>query len=384
MFIDQAERNSNLEPFNHLNTITIQYMREVALGKDYHPLSRYNAALLISSLHEANPNSDKPLKATLPALIACLDSIDVVQVAALDGLLKHAKAGSVGAQRPQHIEAMLKIVNEKTPPTGRTADGHDWIRRRAIDVLAALGDAGPNLTVVAALDKILKDNQSSPELSCSAAKALGSISFHAPESMNATATAFSIGQIAVDAYKAELARAEERKAADVEPAANNNNYNRAQGPVGAPVRGLGGLGGAAPAPAGAIGLAGPANHEIFAAIPLLRSELFDLDRGMKSLVTATAGTKHQQFTESVEKNLALLMAAVDPAAADNDTLVAQIAKAGAGLEAALAGGAGVQGRAPAVEKGAGASKEDSFDTAPEKPAATPAPVAPATKAAPAK
>ena len=146
MFILQAERNPNQEPFNHLNTLTIQAMRTIALG-NYHPLSRYNAALLLSSLHESQ--SEKPLKGTLPALMACLESTDLVQIAALDGLLKHAKAGSAGAQQPQLIAAMLKIVNQKTPPAGRTADGHDWIRRRAIDVLAALGDAGPNLAVVA-------------------------------------------------------------------------------------------------------------------------------------------------------------------------------------------------------------------------------------------
>ena len=90
------------------------------------------------------------------------------------------------------------------------------------------------------------------------------------------------------------------------------------------------------------------------------------------------GTKNQQYAESVEKNLAVLMTACDPNAADYETLKAQIAKAGAGLEAALAAGSAVQGRAPALEKGTGASKEDSFDSEPEKPA--PAAVAPPAKA----
>ena len=86
------------------------------------------------------------------------------------------------------------------------------------------------------------------------------------------------------------------------------------------------------------------NDQLFVSIPLLRSQLFALDQGMKGLVTAVAGTKHQQFAESVEKNLALLMAACDPTAADYDTLKTDISKAGAGLEAALAGGSAVQGR----------------------------------------
>jgi hypothetical protein len=382
-FVKQAEVNANPEPFNHLNALTVQAMRTIALG-NYHPLSRYTAALVLSSLHDYQ--SEKPLKATLPILLTCLDSIDVVRIAALDGLLKHAKAGTDGAMRPQLVAAMLKIVAQKTPPAGRTAEGHDWIRRRAIDVLAAMGDAGPNLAVIAALDAILKDNQSSPELSCAAAKALGSISFRAPDGMNASATVFSIGQVAVDAYKSELARGEERKEAAAEPVNNRDTGPMARPrAIAPPVGGLaGGLGGIQPAGAGAAGAADVVNQELFISIPLLKSQLFALDHGLKGLVTAVAGTKDQQFAESVEKNMALLMAACDPNAADYDTLKTQIAKAGTGLEAALAAGSAVQGRAPALNKGTGASKEDSFDTEPLKPAATTAPraVAPAAKAAP--
>ncbi len=380
MFILQAERNPNQEPFNHLNALTIQAMRTIALG-NYHPLSRYNAALLLSSLHEFQ--SEKPLKATLPALMACLESTDLVQVAALDGLLKQAKAGNVGAQQPQLVAALLKVVNQKTPPAGRTADGHDWIRRRAIDVLAALNDAGPNLAVITALDAILKDNQSSPELSCSAAKALGSIQFRAADNMNAAATISSIGQIAVDAYKSELAHAEDRKdAADAVNSAGPSvaGVPRRFAPAGA-------LGRAQPGAANAPGAA-VASHDLFISLPLLKSQLFALDHGLKGVVSAVGGTKNQQYADSVEKNLALLMSACDPNAADYDTLKNQISKAGTGLEAALASGPAVQGRAPAPEKAPAAGKEDSFDA---EPAAKPAPAAakpavapPAAKAAPGK
>ena len=325
-FINQAQVNPNLEPFNHLNQITIQAMLKIVRG-NYHPLSRYNAAMLLTNLHELN-QPEKPLRTTLPALMACLDSIDVVRVAALEGLLKHAKAGSVGAEQPQLVDAMLKILKEKAPPAGRTTDGNDWMRRRAIDILAALGDPGPNLVVIAELNKILKDNQSSLEMSCSAAKALGSISFHAPDAMNAAATAYSIGQIAVDAYKAELARAEERfeKAQPARCRAGNNLPGVGPRP---PIASAGGglLGGGAAA--GAAVAAAP-ERELFVSIPLLRSQLYALDRGMKGLVAATTGTKNQQFAESVEKNLDLLMKSCDPNAADYETLKAGITKAGSG------------------------------------------------------
>ena len=85
--------------------------------------------------------------------------------------------------------------------------------------LAALGDAGPNLAVVAALEPDL-ERQTSPEPAVLRSQGVGSISFKMPDNMNASATIYSIGQVAVDAYKAELARAEERRDAAVE-AANN-------------------------------------------------------------------------------------------------------------------------------------------------------------------
>lgn len=361
------------EPFNRLSQLTVQAMRTIALG-NYHPLSRYNAALLLSSLHEYQ--SEKPLRSTLPALMACMDSTDLVQVAALDGLLKHAKAGTDGVHNPQVVAAMLKIVKQKTPPTGRTPDGNDWLRRRALDVLAALGDAGPNMAVVAAIDSILKDNQSSPELSCSAAKALGSIAFHAPDAMNPSATATSIGQIAVDAYKSELARADERHEAALAAAAESRGGG---GPFGA---------GGSRAAAAPVALPAALEHELFVSIPLLRSELNALDVGLKGeqpqagLIAATSGAP-QKLAQKVEQNIALLIAACDPGAADYEHLNTAISKAGTGLEAALGEG-GSQSRAPAVQKTTGASKEDSFDSdtatppAGQAPAAAPA-VRPATR-----
>ena len=103
--------------------------------------------------------------------------------------------------------------------------------------------------------------------------------------------------------------------------------------------------GAQPAAAEAPGAAA-ASHDLFISLPLLKSQLFALDHGLKGVVSAVGGTTNQQYAESVEKNLALLMSACDANAADYETLKNQISKAGAGLEAALAAGPAVQGRAP--------------------------------------
>lgn len=358
-FVLQANQNGDSGPFNHLNDLTVQAMRTIALG-NYHPLARYNAAILLGSLYQYK-QIDNPLPSALPALMACLDAnSDLVRVAALQGILKQVKAKTDGQAHGQIIAAMLKIVGEKAPPAGRTAEGHDWMRRRAIDVLGAAGEQGANLSVVAALNAILLDSQSSIDISCAAAKALGNIAFRAPDDMNASATAYSIGQVALDTCKIELDQAAKRHDATAmaQAAAANNVAQQAGGIY------FNRQEGQAPA----------ADHNLYIPVQLLRSEFYELDLGLKGtqpqkgLIAAVTGTKHQAFVTSVEQNLNALMMACDPKAADYDTLKAQIEKAESGLETALAA-SGVQGRAANVEKTIGVAKPDALGTAPEKPAA---------------
>ncbi len=339
-FVLQANSNPDAGPFNHLNELTVQAMRTIALG-NYHPLARYNAAILLGSLVQYR-QQESPYPGALPALMACLDAnSDLVRVAALQGILKQVKAKTDGQNRPQVMAAMLKIVREKTPPQGRTTDGHDWMRRRAIDVLAAMGDPGPNLSVVAALNAVLLDGQSSIDLACTAAKALGSIAFRAPDDMNATATAAKIGQAALDACKSEVDRATQR----------HDAVAMAQAAATASASQAGGLyfnKQELQAPA--------ANHNLYIPVQLLRSECYALDVGLKGaqaqkgLIAATTGTKHQAFIASVEQNLNALMTACDPNASDFDSLKAGITKAATGLEAALSSGERAEAPAGTTDK----------------------------------
>ena len=97
---------------------------------------------------------------------------------------------------------LLKIVDDKTVAADETPASHDWFRRRAIKDLEAIGDTGPNQSVIVALAAILDDNQSSADLSCSAARALGSFRIAQTTNVDVATIAQSLGQIAVDAYKA--------------------------------------------------------------------------------------------------------------------------------------------------------------------------------------
>ncbi len=150
------------------------------------------------------------MEKALPALlngVTATTTIDAVRVPALRGLVRHAQAGIDQAVRPQVIEAMLAVLNEANPPAERTAEGHAWIRQRAIDVLAAMKETGSNNAVVDALQKTIGDANSPPAVRAAAADALASIKFAPSGSFDPSSVAKSMGKVAIDSCKRELAEA---------------------------------------------------------------------------------------------------------------------------------------------------------------------------------
>ena len=192
----------------HLNEITLKFMDDVAQD-DYYPAARANAMIMIADLNEADPNG-KPWKNALPALlkgITAPTSIDAVRVPALRGVVRHAQAGIDASARQPVMTTMLALLKERTPPAGRTADAHDWIGRRAIDVLVAMGEPGENGAVADALAKVIEDNAASVSIRSAAAAALANPKLTPPQNFDAMTLAKSIGAVGVDAYKNELAEA---------------------------------------------------------------------------------------------------------------------------------------------------------------------------------
>lgn len=191
-----------------LNADTLKFMDDVA-HDNYDPAARANAMLMIADLSDTDPNG-KPWKNALPALlkgITAPTTIDAVRVPALRGLVRQAQSGIDSQARPQVIAAMLAALNDRTPPGDRTPDGHDWIRRRAIDVLVALGEPGENGAVADALQKVIEDNSASVSVRSAAAAALANPKLTPPPNLDATRLAKSVGSVGVDAYKSELAEA---------------------------------------------------------------------------------------------------------------------------------------------------------------------------------
>jgi len=106
----------------------------------------------------------------------------------------------------------VKLVNEKQPPEGRSQAGHDWMRRRAVEVLGTLGSPGQNNSVVTALDGVLTDINSAVSLRCAAAEALGRLRLPANANLAVADTAKKLASVAVFACKKEAQRVEDQEA----------------------------------------------------------------------------------------------------------------------------------------------------------------------------
>mgnify|MGYP001041664315 CR=1 FL=1 len=162
--------------------------------KNYHPVTRVNAMLMIGRLNAQEPptrfGSDPPvaLPEAQPHLLAALvdpqvpDAAhpklpDAVKVAALVGIKRHAELGAVTTpeQRAAATAALLGLATTEAPPAGRSAAPHAWMRALAIEALGALKDPGAGGKVAKALLGIAGQAGAPLTLRCAAAGALGKL-----------------------------------------------------------------------------------------------------------------------------------------------------------------------------------------------------------------
>lgn len=241
----------------HLLTLTRQVMLTIAKG-NYHPMARYNAMLFICQLNtkEASFVGDK--SPPVPYLQGLADAIqeygdpkqiDAVRIAALVGMLRHAtldrqlvdQQSALGGLRGQIIGLSLALVNAKEAPAGRTQGGHDWMRRRAVEILGTLGDLGPGGEVVTALQTVLGDDEAPISLRCCAAESLGRLEYPENTTINVADVAKTMGAVAAHVCYDEIGRVEaqqEREQAEREAGVGGSigmgsPYSRAPGAFGA-------------------------------------------------------------------------------------------------------------------------------------------------------
>lgn len=184
-------------------------------SENFHPAVRYNAMLAIGDMNDEEPvginGVPTPLADAVPIMIAALTDekqIDAVKVAALVGLVRHARLGIADQQlvAQRLVPALVKLAAEKTPPGTRSADGHDWMRCMAIDLLGLLRSVGNNNVVAKTLGTVVADKKDVPEqkdremtVRSAAARALGHLSYANVSGLNPGSLAEGLAGLAVEA-----------------------------------------------------------------------------------------------------------------------------------------------------------------------------------------
>ncbi len=195
--------------YSHLNALVLEFMGGLAKPDpptpNYHPATRINAILAIGELDLTKPakfaDLPVPLPAALPALLEIVqdaDQPDAVKVAALVGLIRHARFGRIAA--PVDRAAILELAKSASP-AGAAGAGKAWMRAQAAEILGELKVADAATT--AALAVMVGDSTLGCSARCAAAEALGKLDYAGAAGLNPSALAAPLGKLAVDACTTE-------------------------------------------------------------------------------------------------------------------------------------------------------------------------------------
>lgn len=183
-------------------------------GGPYHPATRVSAILAIADLNateSVNPREQPvvPLPEAAALLVELLkrdDLPDPLVAAVLVGLRRHAILGIEDQQLVDNelVPRLLTIAGNRVPPAGRSLEGHQWIRARAIEVLGLLGLPGQNGAVPQLLVTVLGASDESPMVRRAAARALGVIDFTGVNKPTPAEILYALGRYISDVCEAEV------------------------------------------------------------------------------------------------------------------------------------------------------------------------------------
>lgn len=217
----------------YLLETTLISLRKI-VDDNYRPASRYNAMLTISLLNDveatigAQMTAPEPMAAALPFIVQQFEkpeSPDPVRVAALLGMIRHVELENfkptTSAPIPPPLKAKIidhfvTLAETVDPPAGRDADVHTWLRRRAIEGLAAACLTTPDPRLVTVVENLIRDEEEPLSVRTAAAAALGRMSLQAPVKIDVAALAKDLGYLALVACDAELTGGLERRKQDLE------------------------------------------------------------------------------------------------------------------------------------------------------------------------
>ncbi|MGL6195132.1 MAG: HEAT repeat domain-containing protein [Thermoguttaceae bacterium] len=147
-----------------------------------YPAARVNAVIALGLMYE-DESKTKLYQPALPLLIDELKSKkapDANKLEALNGIIRFVNTGIDNAQlRDTEVTQILtKIAIDKTVPSGRTQDVHDYFfRTRAIEGLGALCRTAPKKEVVDTLLSIIEDKNDLDMLRYLAVRAIAEINY---------------------------------------------------------------------------------------------------------------------------------------------------------------------------------------------------------------
>jgi hypothetical protein len=175
-YLRTARQSQQQQVFNRLVDLTLEYMTAAAQNGKINPACRVNAILAIGEL-----NSPKAAQVLLDTVRRSFKKGEAfaLGVAAMNGLVRLASKGSisedpeVSSRVVSSMVILTKLPNKRFP----TADGGNWMRGQAADVLAEIGSAVPAAEAAPALLIMLNDTEVPIPLRTKAARALGKINY---------------------------------------------------------------------------------------------------------------------------------------------------------------------------------------------------------------
>jgi hypothetical protein len=226
----------NAPVHDHLVKLTFDEMSKIAKG-NYHPAARYNAVIFIANLNDTEPilvgERKRPPVPYINGLAFMLtefnnpQQIDAVRVGALVGIQRHVDVDrQLGAEsrrlvnnnaEKRIVDLAVGLLTAKDPPPDRLREGHNWMRRRAADILGLLGSLGDNGKALTALTTVLGDATEPVSLRCSAAEAVGRLSFAGKAVPNLTDLSKKYAILAAFACYKEISRVEEQQEREQKP-----------------------------------------------------------------------------------------------------------------------------------------------------------------------
>ena len=220
--------NNNVDTHGFLVNYTLEKMKEI-VEENYHPAVRFNALLIIGRLNDVemfNPNNGArgvpvPSRQALGFLVDQLqktDQMDALQLGAWIGVLRHTTLDrfhppqtQISAEGKAIIRGLAtQLIQLRDPPPGRSSEGHVWLQRRGINVLAMLG-TDPDSQVLSTIGAFTVDEDSPMSLRLTAARSLAGFQYDAQTTIAAVPAAHALGALAALACRNEIARVEDAK-----------------------------------------------------------------------------------------------------------------------------------------------------------------------------